>query len=199
MLTTRDSKLGDHACLKVHLFSLTFSTQKLVLVEDSCKQGLIGIVLVKGGGGGEGETCPLMRILWEATLKQNWNKKIKNQDESVYASDFSGGKFLQFCEKYIFKIFCCKFSVFLRFFNFKSPQLLRIWKGAKDFEYCWICLNILMDDCHLSNITKLKTKTLIYALVVPNEGFHYTWEASKGNVHGKVLLVFSLCCFIFSI
>jgi hypothetical protein len=41
-------------------FSLTFSTQKLDLVEDSCKQGLVGIALVKGWGGG---TCPLMRIL----------------------------------------------------------------------------------------------------------------------------------------
>jgi hypothetical protein len=28
----------------------------------------------------------------------------------------------------------------------------------KKFEYCQIWLNILMDDCHLSNITKLKKK-----------------------------------------
>jgi hypothetical protein len=52
VLTTRDSELGDHACLKVHFFSLTFSTPKLDLVEDSYKQGLIGVVLVKGGGVG---------------------------------------------------------------------------------------------------------------------------------------------------
>jgi hypothetical protein len=47
----------------------------------------------------------------------------------------------------------------------KSPQLPKVWKGAQGvplpyFEYCQVWLNILMDDCPLGNIIKLKKKTL---------------------------------------
>jgi hypothetical protein len=34
------------------------------------------------------------------------------------------------------------------------------------FECCQIRLNILIDDCHLINITKLKRKTLIKMVIV---------------------------------
>ncbi len=50
--------------------------------------------------------------------------------------------------------------------NQNLSQLPTTWKGATDFfllsyfEYCQIWLNILMVDCHFSNITKLENETL---------------------------------------
>ncbi len=45
----------------------------------------------------------------------------------------------------------------------KLPQLVAIWRGSSDFIFSYfecrqVWLNIFIDYCHLSNITKLKKK-----------------------------------------
>jgi hypothetical protein len=69
-----------------------------------------------------------------------------------------------------------KFLIFLfgALLECKSPTLPNM-KGCfkisllSHFEYCQIWLNILMDECHLRNITKLKKKSLLQTLAYMGE------------------------------
>ncbi len=79
---------------------------------------------------------------------------------------FFGGEFLSICKKSFKKGICChKFPAFEN--NCHPPPKATIvykWKGAYDFllsyfEYRQIWLNIVREDHHLSNITKLEKNT----------------------------------------
>jgi hypothetical protein len=93
-------------------------------------------------------------------------------------------------------MFCENFSIFWKKIKTKiivkkHNNYLQCEKGVQDcllsyFEYCQIWLNILMDDCHLSNIIKLENKQitpwnpLIIGLVfILKELLHNTREISN--------------------
>jgi hypothetical protein len=85
------------------------------------------------------------------------------------------GELSPFCEKkFKKKKFCNTFPVFQKKspnFFFKIPKiannLIRFFRFYifHIFEYCQTQLNILVDYCHLSNVTKLKIKNTAESLI----------------------------------
>jgi hypothetical protein len=97
------------------------------------------------------------------------------------------GEFSPFCEiSFETGIFCHKFSWFLKKIFQKKEILLQlptIRKGALEFwpwyfEYHQIWLNILMDDYHFSNITKLKKEDTSsnQCFLFPQQILSFIWK-----------------------
>ncbi len=83
-------------------------------------------------------------------------KNILKKEYSVTNSFFKNMKFQE--------------SILRNKIHQKSSLLLTTWQGIVQIfllayiEYCQIWLNILMNDCHLSNITKLEKKHTAFSM-----------------------------------
>ncbi len=122
-----------------------------------------------------------MIILWLLN-KKSWKKYCWGL---TWPSDFFGGEFSLFRQKYFERrILFHKFPVFWKTIEQKSPkpQLPTIWFFHFHIlsRYCQLWLNIFMDDCHLSNVTKLKKNHC------PDQaGFGLSWRLACTSCTGK--------------